>query len=122
MRDKLTEVIIASAIEVHRSLGPGLLESTYSECLAYELKVNSIPYEKEKALEVNYKGVQIDCSYRLDFVIANQVILELKSVKSLTEIHQAQLLTYMKLAKIRTALLINFNVTKLVNGIKRFVL
>lgn len=112
MRDKLTEVIIASAIEVHRNVGPGLLESTYSECLAYELKVNSILYEKEKALEVNYKVVQIDCSYRL----------ELKSVKSLTEIHQAQLLTYMKLAKIRTALLINFNVTKLVNGIKRFVL
>ncbi len=119
-RDKLTEKIIGCAIEVHRNLGPGLLESTYENCLAHELFLNGIAFQKQLSMPVNYKGVNLDCGYRLDLVIENKVIIELKSVKKMTSIDEAQILTYMRLAKIETGLLINFNVNRLIEGVKRF--
>jgi GxxExxY protein len=121
-QDKLTEKIIGCAIEVHRTLGPGLMESTYENCLAHELFINNIDFKKQLALPVVYKGVNLDCGYRIDLLIKDQVIIELKSVKNLTPIDAAQILTYMKLANKKTGLLINFNVNRLVNGIKRFKL
>jgi len=111
-RDKLTEKIIGCAIEVHRNLGPGLLESTYENCLAHELFLNNISFKKQMAMPVNYKNINLDCGYRLDLLIENKVIIELKSVKTLTKIDEAQLLTYMRLANIQTGLLMNFNVLK----------
>lgn len=119
-KDKLTEKVIGCAIEVHRNLGPGLLESTYENCLAHELFLNNISFQKQLTMPVNYKNVNIDCGYRLDFIIENKVIVELKSVKTMTRIDEAQLLTYMRLAKIQTGLLINFNVLRLIDGVKRF--
>jgi len=112
--------VIGCAIEVHQHLGPGLLESAYEKCLVYELSKNNIPFQQQLALPIQYKSMEIDCSYRLDLVIAKELILELKSVNHLTAIHQAQILTYMKLANINTGLLINFNELILKNGIKRF--
>jgi len=118
----LTEAIIGCSIEVHRHLGPGLLESTYQQCLAHEMKNNGIAFQLEYPIPVEYKGVRLDCGYRLDFLIENQVILELKAVEEIHGIHKAQILTYMKLAQIKTGLLINFNVPKLVDGVRRFKL
>jgi GxxExxY protein len=118
----LTEQIIGAAIEVHRNLGPGLLESAYEECLAYELNLRNIHFEKEKPLLVEYKTIRLDCGYRLDFFVEEKVIVELKSVECLLPIHEAQLLTYLKLAKCKIGLLINFNVTLLKHGLKRMVL
>ncbi|MEL0630922.1 GxxExxY protein [Psychromonas aquatilis] len=112
--------VIGCAIEVHQYLGPGLLESAYEKCLVYELSKNNIPFQQQLALPIQYKSMEIDCAYRLDFVIAKELILELKSVNHLTAIHQAQILTYMKLANISTGLLINFNELILKNGIKGF--
>ena len=112
--------VIGCAIEVHQYLGPGLLESAYEKCLVYELSKNNIPFQQQLALPIQYKSMEIDCSYRLDLVITKELILELKSVNHLTAIHQAQILTYMKLANIKTGLLINFNELILKNGIKRF--
>jgi len=120
--DDLSNRVIGLAIEVHRSLGPGLLENTYQECLALELEENGISFEKEKELPVIYKGLEVKCGYRIDLLIENKLILELKSVTSIIPIYEAQLLTYMKLSKIGIGLLINFNVKVLKNGIKRFVL
>ena len=120
--DELSNRVIGCAIEVHRALGPGLLESTYEQCLAHELSLNGIAFCLQRAQPVEYKGIRLDCGYRLDVLVENALILELKSVKEITAIHEAQLLTYMKLAGIKTGLLINFNVTRLKDGIKRFVL
>ena len=121
-RDPLTEKVIGCAIEVHRALGPGLLESSYQQCLAHEMKLNGIPFVAEHPIPVEYKGIRLDCGYRLDFLVAECLILELKSIEGITGIHKAQLLTYMKLTGIRTGLLINFNVGRLVDGIERFKL
>jgi len=117
--EELTEKIIGAAIEVHRALGPGLLESTYQECLAKEFSLRQIPFEKEKNLLVKYKGYDIDCNYRMDFVIADLVVVELKTVETILPIHEAQLLTYLKLTGFKVGLMINFNVKQLVKGIKR---
>lgn len=120
--DELSRSVIGCAIEVHRTLGPGLLESTYRQCLAYELSNAQIPFQMEVPLPVRYKDVLLDCAYRIDLLVRADLIVEVKSVETLLPIHQAQILTYMRLAKIPIGLLINFNVTKLQGGIKRFVL
>jgi GxxExxY protein len=118
-RDKLTERVIGCAIEVHKTLGPGLLESAYQHALGYELGLAGVNYKFEVPLAVEYKGNQLDCGYRLDLVVEDSLIIELKTVDALRDIHTAQLLTYLKLSGIKTGLLINFNVTRLVDGIKR---
>ena len=120
--DKLSSNIIRSAIEVHKNLGPGLLESTYEQCLAHELKTQGIPFQLQQPLPVQYKGTNLSCGYRIDMLVDDTIILELKSVDRLLRIHQAQLLTYMKLARKPIGLLINFNVKILKQGIKRMVL
>ena len=120
--DDLSNHVIGCAIEVHRHLGPGLLESAYEQCLAHELNRNEIAFQLQHPLPVQYKDVRLDCGYRIDLLIENELILELKSVDEIKGIHEAQLLTYMKLAGVKIGLLINFNVTKLKDGIKRFVL
>jgi GxxExxY protein len=114
--------IIAAALEVHRNLGPGLLESAYEECLCYELETRKISYFRQQALPVVYKGIMLECGYRLDIVVNDKILLELKSVEKLLPIHEAQILTYLKLSGIRTGLLINFNEVLLKNGIRRIVL
>ena len=120
--DELSNQVIGCAIEVHRELGPGLLESTYEQCLAHELKLNGIRFKLQHPQPVEYKGVRLDCGYRVDLLVEDKLIIELKSVEQIKGIHEAQLLTYMKLAGVKTGLLMNFNVTKLKSGIKRFVL
>ena len=120
--DALSNQVIGCAIEVHRVLGPGLLESTYEQCLAHELGQAGIVFKLQQALPVQYKGLRLDCGYRVDVLVQDTLILELKSIDTILGIHQAQLLTYMKLAGIKTGLLINFNVPHLKSGIKRFVL
>jgi len=119
-RDSLTGRVIGCAIEVHRALGPGLLESTYQHCLARELGLQGIAFRAECALPVEYKGVRLDCGYRADVLVEERLLLELKAVDELKPVHQAQLLTYMRLAGVGTGLLINFNVRRLVDGIRRF--
>jgi GxxExxY protein len=104
---------------VHRTLGPGLLESAYQECLAQELTLRKVPFAKEKNLPVEYKGIHVDCGYRIDFLIDNQVIVELKAVEAVLPIHRAQLITYIKLTGCKVGLLINFNVQQLIKGIER---
>lgn len=120
--DDLSKQVIGCAIEVHRELGPGLLESAYEQCLAHELGLKSVPFELQKIMPVEYKGVRIDCGYRLDLVVDRRLIIELKAVAAVEPIHEAQILTYLKLAKVKAGLLINFNVPLLKDGIKRFVL
>jgi GxxExxY protein len=120
--DDLSNRVIGCATEVHRHLGPGLLESAYEQCLAHELSRNNIAFQLQLAQPVQYKDVLLDCGYRIDVLVENQLIIELKSVEKLLGIHEAQLMTYMKLAEIKIGLLMNFNVTKLKDGIKRFVL
>jgi len=120
--NQITEAIIGAAIEVHRHLGPGLLESSYQACLAYELGLHNLSYEQEKTIPVAYKGILIDCGYRLDFLVEKAVVVELKTVESLLPIHDAQLMTYLKLTGCKLGLLINFNVPLLKNGIKRIIL
>ena len=120
--DELSNRVIGCAIEVHRHLGPGLLESAYEQCLAIELSTQDIPFELQSELHVEYRGRKIDCGYRIDVTIDDKLILELKSVEKLLPIHEAQLLTYMKLSDVRIGLLINFNVRLLKDGIKRMVL
>ena len=119
--NELTHQIIGAAIEVHRLLGPGLLESTYEECLCHELCQREIPFERQKPVPVVYKGVKLDCGYRLDLLVAGRIILELKSVESLAPIHDSVLITYLKLSGHRIGLLINFNVQILKKGIRRLV-
>jgi GxxExxY protein len=117
--NKLTGEVIGAAIEVHKALGPGLLESAYEECLCRELDLRKIAYERQKELPVEYKGVRLDCGYRLDVVVGDKLIVELKAVESLLPIHKAQLLTYLKLTGIKTGLIINFNVSALKDGVQR---
>jgi GxxExxY protein len=119
--NELTEKIIGAAIEVHKVLGPGLLESAYEVCLAHELSLANLSFERQLALPVTYKSLPLDCGYRLDFLVENTVVLELKTVEGLQPIHQAQLLTYLKLGGWPIGLLINFNVPVLKKGIKRMV-
>ena len=118
----LTGAVIGAAIEVHKELGPGLLESTYEECLCAELKTRNISYKRQAEVPVIYKGNEINCVYKLDMVVENRLILELKSCDTLLPIHEAQLLTYLKLTKIDLGLLINFNVQVLKDGIKRLIM
>jgi len=120
--DKLTHDIIGCAIEVHKELGPGLLENVYQKCLMLEFESKNLNFETEKFIKVNYKGNNVDCDLRLDLLVEDSVIIELKSVKELLPIHEAQLLTYMRLMNKKIGLLINFNVLKLTDGIKRLVL
>ena len=120
--DDLSRRVLGCAIEVHRELGPGLLESTYEQCLAHELSLNNIGFRLQQPQSVAYKGISLDCGYRIDLLVEDTLILELKSIEEVKGIHEAQLLTYMKLSGIKTGLLINFNVPKLKNGIKRFVI
>ena len=120
--EKLSKDVIGCAIEVHRGLGPGLLESTYEQCLAHELRLNDIHFKNQHPLPVEYKGVRLDCGYRVDLLVENTLIIELKSVEEIRGIYEAQLLTYMKLAGVTIGLLMNFNVVRLKDGIKRFVL
>jgi GxxExxY protein len=120
--DELSCRVIGCAMEVHRALGPGLLESTYEQCLAHELKRSGIKFELQHPLPVEYKGIRLDCGYRVDVMINDELIIEIKSVEQVKDVHEAQLLTYMKLSNIKTGLLINFNVKMLRTGIKRFVL
>ncbi|MEI8310818.1 MAG: GxxExxY protein [Verrucomicrobiota bacterium] len=119
--DPLTHKIIGLAIEVHRVLGPGLLESAYEECLCYEFSQAGIAHRRQQPLPVRYKEVSLECGYRLDIVIETSLIIELKTVEALAPIHDAQLLTYLKLSGIEKGLLINFNVPVLKDGIKRMV-
>ena len=116
---ELTEKVIGCAIEVHRTLGPGLLESTYQQCLAHELGVQEIPFSSEVDLPIDYKGIKLNCGYRLDLMVDGRLIVELKAVDEVSGLHQAQLMTYMKLAKVSLGLLINFNVSRLVDGVRR---
>jgi len=120
--DELSRRVIGCAIEVHRTLGPGSLESTYRQCLAYELSHAGLSFQMELPLPARYKETLLDCGYRIDLLVNGDLIVETKSVEALVPIHQAQILTYMRLAKVPVGLLINFNVTKLQDGIKRFVL
>ncbi len=118
-KDPLTSSIIGAAIDVHRFLGPGLLESAYEICLIYELQLRRLKVENQKPLPVFYKDVILDCGYRLDLVIENQLIVEIKSVSHIAAIHEAQLLSYLKLSECKRGLLINFNVKILKDGIRR---
>ena len=119
--DVLSNEIIGAAIEVHRCLGPGLLESAYEECLGHELAGRGVQFERQKSLPIPYKGEILDCGYRLDLVVEGLVVLELKAVDRLEPIHTAQMLTYLKLSQLRLGLLINFNVPTLRSGVKRVV-
>lgn len=119
--DQITDSIIGAAIEVYRALGPGLLESAYETCLAFELTENGLKIERQKPLPVVYRGVELDCGYRLDLLIEDAVIVEVKVVDSLAPIHKAQLLSYLKLSGYKVGLLINFNVKVLKDGIVRMV-
>jgi GxxExxY protein len=118
----LTKEIIGAAIEVHRHLGPGLLESVYQQCLAKELQLREIPYCYEWPLPLEYKGLRMNCGYRVDLLVANAVVVETKSIEAIAPVHEAQLLTYMRLGGWKVGLLINFNVLVLKNGIRRRVL
>ena len=118
----ITDTIIGCAIEVHRHLGPGLLESAYEECLCYELLNAGLKVERQKALPVVYKEIRLDCGYRLDILVEGCVLLELKSVEVLNPVHEAQVLTYLKFFGKEVGLLINFNVTLLKHGLKKYVL
>jgi GxxExxY protein len=120
--DELSGRVIGYALEVHKQLGPGLLESTYERCLSHELVCAGIPHETQKELPIDYKGTKFDCGYRVDVFVDNELIVELKAVEKLLPIHEAQILTYMKLAGIKAGLLLNFNVVRFKDGIKRFVL
>jgi len=119
--NQITENVIGAEIENHRALGPGLLESTYEACLAYELMQRELKIERQKDLPVTYRGVHLDCGYRIDLLVQDLVIVELKAVEKLQAIHEAQLLSYLKLSGAPVGLLLNFNVTELRRGIRRLV-
>jgi len=119
--NQLSQAIIGAAINVHSELGPGLLESAYEECLAYELLQKDIPFERQKPILIEYKGNPIECGFRLDLLVAKSVVVELKAIDQILPIHKAQLLTYLKLSHCKLGLLLNFNVEKMVDGIKRMV-
>ncbi len=119
--NQLSSKIIGAAIEVHKTLGPGLLESAYEECLCHELSIQGLLFEKQKPLSIDYKGQKLDCGYRLDIVVEKAVIIELKSCEKIEPIHKAQLLTYLKLSGLNLGLILNFNVPLLRDGIVRIV-
>ncbi len=119
--NEITEAIIAAAIAVHRELGPGLLESAYEACLAYELAERGLAVERQKGLPVTYRGVNVDCGYRIDMLVEGSVVVELKAIEMLEPIHEAQLLSYLKLSGRQLGLLINFNVKMLKHGIRRMI-
>jgi GxxExxY protein len=121
-QDPRTASVIGAAIEVHRQLGPGLLESAYEQCLCHELHLRGLPFKCQVDLPVSYKGLQLDCGYKLDLIVNDEVIVELKSVEKILPVHEAQLLTYLKLSGKKVGLLINFNVPLLTRGIVRRVL
>ena len=121
MDTKITEKIIGAAIEVHKTLGPGLLESAYQECLLFELKNLGLEVKKEISLPIIYKDIKLDHGYRIDLLVENKIVLELKTVESFTDVHTAQILTYMKLGNYPLGLLINFHTKLLKNGLKRFI-
>ncbi len=120
--NELTDAIIGAAMEVHRVLGPGLLESTYEMCLCRELSIRGIPFERQVPIPVEYKGVKLDCGYRADIVVDETILVEIKAIDSLLTIHEAQLLSYLKLGGWKIGLLINFNVELLKHGLRRRVL
>jgi GxxExxY protein len=120
--EALTQQVIAAALEVHKQLGPGLLESAYETCLAHELSLRKISFEKQKRLPVVYKGVALDCGYRMDLVVENRVVIELKCVEKLLPVHETQLLTYLRLANLPVGLLFNFYSARLMDGFRRMVL
>ncbi|MFN8357267.1 MAG: GxxExxY protein [Spirosomataceae bacterium] len=120
--DPLTEKILKCAFEVHSALGPGLLESAYKECLAYKLNKIGLHVEKEKSMPLVFEEVKLECGYRIDILVENAIVLELKSVEALNEVHTAQVLTYMRLGNFKIGYLMNFNVASLRNGLKRYVL
>jgi GxxExxY protein len=119
--NELSNKIIGCALKIHKSLGPGLLESAYEECLFYELSKEGLKVEKQKSLPLIYEEVKLECGYRIDLLVENKVVIEIKAVESLNDIHFAQVLTYLKLSKCKLGLLINFNVTILKEGIRRVV-
>ena len=119
--NQLSSKIIGAAIEVHKTLGPGLLESAYEECLCHELSIQGLLFEKQKPLSIDYKGKKMDCGYRLDIVVEKAVIIELKSCEKIEPIHKAQLLTYLKLSGLNLGLILNFNVPLMRDGIVRIV-
>jgi GxxExxY protein len=119
--NELSNRVIGAAIEVHKSLGPGLLESAYEECICHELSIKGIALERQKPLALRYKEINLNCGYRLDVVVENAIILELKSCEKIEPIHKAQLLTYLKLSGLKLGLLLNFNVTLMREGIVRIV-
>ncbi len=121
IENSISEKIIGCSIEVHRALGPGLLESAYVECLAFELIKCNLSIEREKPIPLFYKDVQLDCSYRADIIVEDRVIIEAKAVQALTDLHVAQLLTFLKLTDCKRGLLINFNALRLKDGLKRVV-
>ncbi|MBV5282547.1 MAG: GxxExxY protein [Paludibacter sp.] len=121
MRINYQKKIIGCAIQVHKSLGPGLLESAYLECLYYELKISGLKVEKQKPLPLIYKEIRLDAGYRLDLLVEDKVVIELKSVEAINDIHIAQVITYLKLSGCKLGLLMNFNVLRLVDGLKRLV-
>jgi GxxExxY protein len=120
--DPLVQRVIGCAIEVHRHLGPGLLESAYQRCLTYELSLNHIAFVADRPLPLTYKGLDLHCGYRVDLLVEGQLILELKAVDRLLPIHQAQVITYLRLLSMKQGLLINFNVPRLVDGVKSLLL
>jgi GxxExxY protein len=120
--NEITGGIIGAAIEVHKVLGPGLLESAYEECLSYELFEKGLKFERQKAIPVVYKNIKLDCGYRIDLLVENLVVVELKAQDVILPVHEAQILTYLKFAEKKIGLLINFNVTVLKAGIKRYIL
>lgn len=120
--NKITEQIIGAAIEVHKATGPGLLESAYEQCLCHELALRNISFKRQYPLPVEFKSVKLDCGYRMDFVVEDSVVVEIKAVDTLLPIHEAQILTYLKLGKYKVGLLINFNEKVLNQGVKRFIL
>ncbi len=120
--EELTEKLIAAAIEVHRHLGPGLLESAYEECYSHELRLQSVPLERQKPLPLEYKGVKLDCGYRMDVVADKRAVVEIKCVDKILPVHEAQLLTYLKLSGLKVGLIINFHSRFIKDGIKRLVL
>ena len=121
-RDPLTEKVIGAAIEVHRVLGPGLLESAYEECLCWELDQRGVSFRRQVPLPIAYKGIKLDADYRVDLVVADELIVELKTVDIILPVHEAQLLTYLRLSSLRKGLLLNFHTAVLKQGIKRMVL
>ena len=121
LENEISGKIIGAAIEVHKKLGPGLLESAYEECLCHEMHLRGIEFERQVPLPLNYKGIDLDCSYRLDLLVEDKVIVELKSIEGLEPIHEAQMLTYLKLRNAWLGLIINFNVIMLKDGVRRLV-